>query len=139
MILRIFTKRKIEMENSNFKSNKGGVLISKSFVETKNYTLNYLIEKNGFTLWFKIGDGLEINNVEFFSPDKYNNFIKTCINLSKILGCHQVKFITSEKTFLDSILKHSNREVGNEIYFKSLSSSLEYNRILFNGSDFNTF
>jgi hypothetical protein len=139
MILRLLTRRKLEMENSNFMIGRGGVLISKTYVVKKNYTLNHLVEKNGFTLWFKIGDGLEINNVEYFAADKYKEFIKTCVQLSKILGCHQFKFITSESTFLDSVIKQSNREIGNKIYFKGLSTSLEFDKILFNGSDFNTF
>lgn len=139
IILRFFTRRKLEMENSNFIVQQGGVIVSKDYVKAKNYTLNYLVEKNGFTLWFKIGDGLEINNVAYFTSDKLDDFIKTCKQISNLLGCHQFKIITTENTFLDRVIKNSDRVIGNKIYFKGLSTSLQFDHILFNGSDFNTF
>lgn len=138
-VLSIVSVRTHQMQNPNLKLGKSGITISKEFVEHKNYTSNFLITKNDFTIWFKISDGIEIGCVSFFENHKLKSFIKTICSLARILGCHQISIMTFEDTFLKKLLSDVQWKGGNSIYFKSLGEFSEFERISLNYSDLNTF
>lgn len=135
----IFTKKKKSLLNPNISDDCGGVEISEIYVSHKNYTYNYITKRNGFTFWFKIEDGMEIGNIEYFPSDEQIEFERTIIPLAQILGCHQIKIITTKDTFQDRSFTNYPVVNGNKIYFKELNVSIDFTKIRFNGSDLNTF
>ncbi|MES2799091.1 MAG: GNAT family N-acetyltransferase [Bacteroidota bacterium] len=139
LMLSLSTKSDHNFNNSIFDSKTNSVSTSVDYVKHKNYTTNYLVRKNGFTFWFKIEDGIEIGNVSYFPPEKQNSFEKTIVHLAKLLGCHEVKVVTTRKTFLDTTFSNFPFIDGNKIFIKTFDIDEEFDSIVYNGSDFNTF
>jgi hypothetical protein len=139
LILFLWVKREKSSVNSSITKESGGVEISEKYVAHKNYTHNYLVNLKGFKFWFKIEDGMEIGAMEIFPLEKKHDFEKAVVSLAKILGCHQIKFSTTNGTFQDQIFKNYSLFLGNKIFLKKLNKTIDLSKVLFNGSDFNTF
>ena len=139
LVLPLISKKTKKFTNPNFDIEKNGLDISREYILHKNYTNNYLVKKGKFTFWFKIEDGLEIGNIEFFPESEFPEFLKTLKSFAGFLGCHQVKIVTTEGTFQDKIFSGQQLIEGNKIYFKALNDEPEFGDILINGSDLNTF
>jgi hypothetical protein len=137
--LRLVSTPTIHLENPNFPWEKDGIIISKEFISHKNFTSNYLVKKNGYTFWFKIGDGIELGCVSYFNESKRNELLKTISSLARTLGCHQVHIMTFEDAFLHSVFKEYNWSTGNNIFYKSLGKFSKFDQISLNYSDLNTF
>lgn len=138
-MLSFCSKKKNELKNPCFQNGKGGNIIGESYVKHKNYSKNYLIYYKGFTFWFKIEDGMEIGGVEFFEKEKLESFIRSITRLSKLLGSNKVKITTFKGTFLDDYFTDFERLEGNKLFFKPIMQTLNFNEIVLNGCDLNTF
>jgi hypothetical protein len=139
-VLFLLGAKRHSFENPNFSMNQSGVAITPEYIKHKNYTENYLSQLGKFTCWFKIEDGLEIGNVEHFSLDQKNHFFKKMSFVSRCLGCHQYKIVTTSGTFLDALCNEEHPLTGNKIFVKNLTNEpIMFDHLRFNGSDLNTF
>ena len=139
-VLWLFGNKKTTFKNSVIENGIGGLIRSQDYSNYKKYTYNYITSINGFKIWWKIDDGLSVGDVERFDPSRLNALFKTLRFLCFIFGFHNFKIITTNNTYIDTLLKDTySFEKGNNIYFYDISSGLDFSKIKFMQSDLNTF
>jgi hypothetical protein len=105
----------------------------------KNLT-NYFIEYNKFKLLIKTDGHMRVGVVGFFNHNRLVEFLKSIDSLAKMLGCKKVIFIMNDNHWLFSYLKNAiPYENSLPVGFFEIDKSIDYSKIEFTQSDYDTF
>lgn len=139
-ILGRFGTKTTNLPNSVLSRKSAGVERDETFFNYKKYSLNKVIQLNGFTVWVKVGTALFVGDVVPFEESEMPNLTRSLRRLARALGCYKIIFSTSPATFLDEVLsKYYEPVEGLAIGYLDLGSKLPIDKMKYVMGDYDTF
>ena len=130
----------VEEKLNDFGTDIGYIKKNEDFFHYKTYEKNYLIKINGFIIHLKASTHLYIGAVSKFSPQEADKFIDTLKLLARKLACKKIILSLNPSHWLFSILENKiTSKKSLPVGFLTLNKSIDYSKVAFSRSDYDTF
>jgi hypothetical protein len=118
----------------------GYTVYDEDFFKYRSYKKHDMIRLNGIKVWLKADHVLSVGNIEQCSGEQLLGTVETLCELARQMGFDKIFMQYSERAEQVSILKEKYTPIqGSPICFKSFTSKIPLDKVLFANGDVDTF